>query len=205
MLELQTGEVLGGINLKKGLIALVVLIGGFAWYANTRSEMTRKSEAISNAWSEADVVLRQRANIVPDLVATVKGSAGREEGVFAEAGNARAALLKAHSVSEMMAASAQLDRALGRLLAAAENYSSLKSNKSFLRLHDELAGTETRIAIERRCYNEALQDYNTYVQLFPNDVFASWAGFHRNDNYFKSAEATHPPQVAGSGSKRVPV
>ena len=67
MLELQTGEVLGGINLKKGLIALVVLIGGFAWYANTRSEMTRKSEAISNAWSEADVVLRQRANIVREF------------------------------------------------------------------------------------------------------------------------------------------
>jgi LemA protein len=167
--------------------------------------MTRKSEAISVAWSEADVVMRRRANLVPDLIATVKGSAGREEGVFAEAGHARVALLSAHSVSEMMAANAQLDRALVRLLASAENYSRLKSNKDFLHLQDELAGTETRMAIERRCYNEALQDYNAYVQLFPNDVFASWAGFHPNDNYFKPPEAAHPPQVAGSSSKRVPV
>jgi LemA protein len=83
-----------------------------------------------------------------------------------------------------------LDGALGRLLAIVENYPQLKSNENFLRLQDELAGTENRIAVERRRYNETLQDYNTYVQQFPNNIFARWAGFQRNDAYFAAADAS---------------
>src|SRR5205085_10852945 len=99
-----------------------------------------------------------------------------------------AALLGARTPADRIAANGQLDGALGRLLAIVENYPQLKSNENFLRLQDELAGTENRIAVERRRYNETVQDYNTYIGLFPNNIFAGWAGFHRNEAYFKAAE-----------------
>jgi LemA protein len=89
-----------------------------------------------------------------------------------------------------MAANTQLDGALGRLLAIVENYPNLKSNENFLRLQDELAGTENRIAVERRKYNETLQAYNTYIQLFPNNIFAGWAGYKINSAYFQASEGS---------------
>src|SRR5205085_7218783 len=100
---------------------------------------------------------------------------------------ARSQLLNAKTPQDAIRANSQLDGFLGRLLAITENYPQLRSNENFLRLQDELAGTENRIAIERRRYNEAVQDYNTYIGLFPNNIFAAWAGFHRNDAYFKAA------------------
>ncbi len=119
----------------------------------------------------------------------MKGFAAQEQTVFANIANARAALLSARTPAERIAANGQLDGALGRLLVIVENYPLLKSNENFLRLQDELAGTENRIAVERRRYNEAVQDYNTYIGLFPNSLFASWAGFKRNDAYFQAPEA----------------
>jgi LemA protein len=150
--------------------------------------MVRKNEAIKQAWAQVDVVLERRADLIPNLVATVKGYAEQEQKVFGDVANARAGLLNARTPGEKIAANGQFDEAIGRLLAIVENYPSLKSDQNFRALQDELAGTENRIAVERRRYNEALQDYNTYIGLFPNNIFAGWAGFQRNNDYFAASE-----------------
>ena len=170
-------------------LLLVLIVGGS--YVSSRNEMVRKNETIKQTWSQVDVVLQRRADLIPNLVATVKGYAQQEQKVFGDIANARARLLNARTPGEKIAANGQLDGALGRLLAIAENYPNLKSNQNFLALQDELAGTENRIAVERRRYNEALQDYNTYIGLFPNSIFARWAGFQRNNDYFAASAAAH--------------
>jgi LemA protein len=184
-----------------GILAVLALTA-FNMYVSTRNQLVRKNETINAAWSQVDVVLQRRADLIPNLVETVKGYAAQEVTVFADIANARAALLSAHTPADRIAANGQLDGALGRLLAIAENYPQLKSNENFLRLQDELAGTENRIAVERRRYNESLQDYNTYLGLFPNNIFGSWAGFHRNDHYFQASEpARAVPKVQFPGPK----
>jgi len=185
-----------------GFLALMALIIGGA-YVSSRNEMVRKNEAIKQAWAQVDVVLQRRADLIPNLVATVKGYAQQEVKVFGDVANARAALLSARTPADKIAANGQLDGALGRLLAIVENYPNLKSNQNFLALQDELAGTENRIAVERRRYNEAIQDYNTYIGLFPNNIFAGWAGFQRNNDYFAASEpARQAPKVDFSAPKQ---
>ena len=178
-----------------GVLVLIGLIVG-GTYVSSRNEMVRKNETNKQTWSQVDVVLQRRADLIPNLVATVKGYAQQEQKVFGDIANARAGLLNARTPGEKIAANGQLDGALGRLLAIVENYPNLKSNQNFLALQDELAGTENRIAVERRRYNEALQDYNTYIGMFPNNIFARWAGFQRNNDYFAaSAAAREAPKV----------
>jgi LemA protein len=192
--------------MKKLLIVVGVLVVlGFIFgnmYISARNEMVRKNETINAAWSQVDVDLQRRADLIPNLVETVKGYAAQEVTVFSDIANARAALLSARDPAGRIAANGQLDGAIGRLLAVVENYPQLKSNENFLRLQDELAGTENRIAVERRRYNQAVQDYNTYIGLFPNSLFAGWAGFHRNDHYFQATEQSREvPKVAFPGPK----
>lgn len=179
--------------MKKGLIVLVVLVLIVLWFGSTyvghRNEMVRKNETIKAAWSQVDNVMQRRADLIPNLVETVKGFAAQEQTVFTNIANARAAMAGAHTPQEKIAANGQLDSALSRLLVVVENYPQLKSNENFLRLQDELAGTENRIAVERKRYNDAIQDYNTYISLFPNNIVASMSGFTRNDAYFKADEA----------------
>jgi LemA protein len=157
-------------------------------YVGRRNEMVNKSQAVEAQWHQVDVDLQRRADLIPNLVETVKGYAAQEQTVFGDIAKARSALLSAQSPAERIAANAQLEGSLGRLLAIVENYPQLKSNENFLRLQDELAGTENRIAVERRRYNLAVQDYNTYIALFPNDIFAGWAGFKPNNAYFSATE-----------------
>jgi LemA protein len=180
--------------MKTGTIVLVVvavlalLVGGT--YVSSRNQMVTKNETVKSAWAQVDVVLQRRADLIPNLVETVKGFAAQEQTVFHDIASARAALLGAKTPSDKIAANGQLDGALGRLLLIVENYPQLKSNENFLRLQDELAGTENRIAVERKRYNDALQDYNTYIGLFPNNMFAGWAGFQRNNAYFTASESS---------------
>src|SRR5258707_13399940 len=174
------------------ILAILLVIGLLlgSSFVSRRNQMAIKREAVNAAWSQVDVVLQRRADLIPNLVETVKGYAAQEVTVFGDIAKARSALLSASTPTDKIAANQRLDSALGRLLLVVENYPQLKSNENFLRLQDELAGTENRIAVERRRYNDTLQDYNTYVGLFPNNIFAGWAGFQRNNAYFAASEAS---------------
>src|SRR5450631_488129 len=179
----------------KGLIAVIVIVVllvvalvFFGQYVGVKNTLVTKNEAVKAAWSQVDIVLQRRADLIPNLVETVKGYAQQEQTVFGDIAKARSALLSAGSPQQKIAANGQLDGALGRLLLIVENYPQLKSNENFLRFQDELAGTENRIAVERKRYNDTLQDYNTYVQQFPNSIFAGWAGFKANEAYFAASE-----------------
>ena len=182
------------------LIALVV----FGQYVGVRNTLVTKNEAVKAAWSQVDIVLQRRADLIPNLVETVKGYATQEQTVFGDIAKARSALLSAGSPSEKIAANNQLDGAIGRLLVLVENYPQLKSNENFMRLQDELAGTENRIAVERKRYNDTLQDYNTYIQKFPNNVFAGWSGFKPNDAYFKATEGSREVPKVNFGTPAQP-
>jgi LemA protein len=184
----------------KAIIVIVVLaliaFVAFGQYVSVKNTLVTKNEAVKAAWSQVDIVLQRRADLIPNLVETVKGFAQQEQTVFGDIAKARSALLSAGNPSQKIAANQQLDGAIGRLLLIVENYPQLRSNENFLRLQDELAGTENRIAVERKRYNDSLQDYNTYVQQFPNSLFAGWAGFKVNDAYFAASEgARQVPKV----------
>jgi LemA protein len=172
------------------IVILVVALLCFGQYVSVKNTLVSKNEAVRSAWSQVDVVLQRRADLIPNLVETVKAYAKQEQTVFGDIAKARSALLSAGTPQDKIAANNQLDGALGRLLLVVENYPQLKSNENFLRLQDELAGTENRIAVERKRYNDTLQDYNTYVQQFPASVFAGWAGFKKNDAYFTASEGS---------------
>ena len=178
------------------VVVILAIIGfvAFGQYVSTRNTLVTKNESVKAAWSQVDIVLQRRADLIPNLVETVKGYAQQEQTVFGDIAKARSALLSAGTPQEKIAANGQLDGALGRLLLIVENYPQLKSNENFLRLQDELAGTENRIAVERKRYNDTLQDYNTYVQQFPTNIYAGWAGFKPNEAYFAASE----------GSRQVP-
>jgi LemA protein len=170
------------------LLLLVLLVGG--QMVGVRNDLTTQKNGIEAAFAQMDVVLQRRADLIPNIVETVKGFAAQEKEVIASVANARAALGGARTTQEKIAANGQLDGALSRLLVVVENYPQLKSDATFLRLQDELAGTENRIAVERRKYNEAVQKYNTSIELFPNNIAASIFGFQRNDAYFKTDPAS---------------
>lgn len=168
-----------GLLLALGVALSVQLIG-------SRNDLVVKREAIEGAWAQVDVALQRRADLIPNLVNTVKGFAEQEKDIFTNIANARAALTGARTPAEKITANGQLDSALARLLMVVENYPQLRSNENFLRLQDELAGTENRIAVERRKYNEIVQTYNTTRELFPTNIAAMLFGFPRNDAYFRT-------------------
>jgi LemA protein len=165
------------------ILALVALMVG-GKLISTRNDLVTERNTIEAQWHQVDVVLQRRADLIPNLVETVKGYAKHESGVIDAVANARAALAGARTPADRIAANNQLDGALGRLLVIVENYPNLKANEQFLRLQDELAGAENRIAVERRKYNEAVQRYNTDIELFPNNIAASLFGFSKNNAYF---------------------
>jgi LemA protein len=195
--------IIGGV-----LVGVLLLVGiGLAGsYVERRNTMVEQKEAITAAWAQVDTVIQRRADLVPNLVETVKGFAAQEREVFSNIAEARARLGGAQSPSDRIAANDMLSGALSRLLVIVENYPDLRSNQNFIRLQDELAGTENRIAVERRKYNETVQMYNTYIQLFPNNLVAGLSGFEREDAYFRTTEEARqaPPVVSFSPDEPAP-
>ena len=188
-----------GLWIALAVVAVLVFAGLLVLgsYVSAQKQMVAKQEAIAAQWSNVQAQLQRRSDLIPNLVATVKGYATHEETVFADVDKAREALLAAHDPQGKIAANGQLDGALGRLLAVAENYPNLKANENFLQLQDQLEGTENRIAVERQRYNETLRDYNTFIRQIPNNIWARIGGFQPNNAYFKTdAGARTAPKVS---------
>jgi LemA protein len=171
-----------------GVLVLAVLMV-FSSYVSARNQMVAKDQAVKSMWSEVDVQLERRADLIPNLVETVKGFTKEESTVFGDIANARAGMLNAQGPQAKIAANGKLDSAIGRLLLLTENYPQLRSSDQFMRLQDELSGTENRISVARKRYNDAIQDYNTFILQFPNNIWAGMAGFQQNNAYFAASEA----------------
>jgi len=179
-----------------GLIVVVFLLA-FGSYVGAKNTLVQKNEEVDQTYSQVNVVQQERLDKIPNLVASVKGYVGEESTVLTNIANARAVILAAGSDhASNINANAKLDVALGPFFRLQEQYPDLKSNQQFMRLMDELSGTENRIATERRRYNLALEDYNVYVRQFPNSIWAGIAGFHYRDEYFKgNPENATAPKV----------
>jgi LemA protein len=171
-----------------GVLILIVLVG-FGSYVGAKNQMVAKDQDVKAAWSEVDVQMERRADLIPNLVETVKGFTKEESGVYAEIAQARDGLMNAQGPQAKIAANGQVDSALSKFLVLSERYPELKSNEQFLRLQDELSGTENRIGVARKRYNDAIQDYNTFILQFPNSIWAGIAGFKQNDAYFTASPA----------------
>ncbi|MGD1071587.1 MAG: LemA family protein [Bryobacteraceae bacterium] len=177
------------------VVGLALLLGGCE-FVQERNKLATEKEAISAAWSQVDADLQRRADLIPNLVETVKGYAKEETTVYESLANARAAMMGAKTPQEKIDANNQISSALGRLLVVVENYPNLKANENFRQLQFSLEGTENRILQSRRRYNEAVQKYNTDLQLFPANIVASMSGFQREDAYFKTEpDARTAPKV----------
>jgi LemA protein len=168
------------------VLAIFMVFGSFI---SAKNQMVARDQSVKAAWSEVDVQLERRADLIPNLVETVKGFTKEESTVFGDIANARAGMLNAQGPAAKIAANGRLDSALGRLLLLTENYPQLRSSDQFMRLQDELAGTENRISVARRRYNESLREYNTFVLQFPNSIWAGLAGYHENNAFFTASPA----------------
>jgi LemA protein len=178
-----------------GVLLLIFLVLGGS-LLGARNSLVAERESINGAWSQVDTVLQRRADLIPNLVETVKGFTTHEQEAIDSVTKARAAMAGAQTPADKIAANDQISSSLSRLLVVVENYPNLKANEGFLRLQDELAGSENRIATERRKYNETVQKYNTDIELFPQNIAASLFGFHREEAYFKAdTDARTAPKV----------
>ena len=175
-----------------GVIALVIILSLVGLY----NGIVSKNETITASWAQVENQLQRRNDLIPNLVNTVKGYAAHEKSVFEEVTAARSAWAKAGTVDEKVKAASQVDSALSRLLLVAEDYPNLKANDTFLKLMDELSGTENRIAVERMRYNQAVRDYNVTVRMFPGNIVAKRFGYKIATEYFKAEEkAKGVPEV----------
>jgi LemA protein len=174
------------------LLLGVVLIGGGTC---TYNKLVRSNETVDASWSQVQNVLQRRADLIPNLVETVKGYAAHEEKIFTEVANARSRLLGARTPAEAEAADASLTSALGRLLAISEAYPDLKANENFIRLQDELAGTENRIAVERKRFNDTVAAHNVLIKRFPTNLVAKVTGFESKQYFEAAPTAQEVPRV----------
>ncbi|MCF7865871.1 LemA family protein [Candidatus Woesearchaeota archaeon] len=168
------------------ILAIVVLIVLIVW--GLYNALVRLKNQVKNSWSQIDVQLKRRNDLIPNLIETVKGYAKHEKGTFEKVTEARSVMMKAGSVESKAEASNMLSDTLKSLFAVAENYPDLKANQNFLQLQEELAGTENKIAYSRQHYNDMVMVFNTKIELFPNNVFANMLNF-KQEEYFKTPEA----------------
>ncbi len=188
---------------KKGLITTLVIVGIIivflviisSWYIGTRNTLVTLEESIDGAWAEIDNQLKRRSDLIPNLVATVKGFAAHEREVFTQIAEARSKLAGATTVGETARSYNQLNSALSRLLVIVERYPELKANQNFIRLQDELAGTENRIAVARKRYNDSVRIFNTKIRRFPSSTVANMMGLEKKDYFEIEEEAREVPEV----------
>ncbi len=174
------------------LVVVVILIAVFVGIYNT---MIQKQADVQNAWSQVENQYQRRADLIPNLVETVKGITKQELTVFTEVTDSRSQWAAAQTRDQQIAAANQMDGALGRLIAVAEAYPELKSNENFLGLQTQLEGTENRIAVERGRYNDKVTDFNKYLRVWPNSMFAAMFGFTEEELFKAEAGADQPPEV----------
>ena len=181
------------------IVTLVILIGVLfiigSWYINTRNRLITLEESINSAWAEIDNQLQRRSDLIPSLVNTVRGYASHEQEVFTAIADARARMAGAESVQEAAEGYNEMQSALSRLMVVVEQYPDLKANESFIRLQDELAGTENRIAVARRRYNEQVRQFNTGIRTFPGSLFAGSLGLYQRDYFEIDESARTAPRV----------
>lgn len=181
------------------LIVLAVIVLGIfmigSWYVRTRNSLVAMEEQVEAAWSEIDNQLQRRADLIPNLVNTVRGFAQQEEEIFTRLAEARARLAGAQGVQETAESYGEMQSALSRLLVVVENYPQLRSNENFIRLQDELAGTENRIAVARRRYNESVRQFNTRIRSFPASFIADSLGFEEKEYFEVPESAREAPEV----------
>jgi len=177
-----------------GVIVLIVLIFFFS-IRGTYNRLVALDEGVKTAWSQVENQLQRRLDLIPNYVETVKGYAKQEREVLIQVTEARAKVAGAKNIEGKIGANNELSSALARLLVVVERYPDLKSNQNFIRLQDELAGTENRIAVERRRYNESVRQYNTSIRSFPTNILAGMFGFHRADLFQAPEAAKEPPKV----------
>ena len=186
----------GKRNLIIAIIVILVLAGSlYSFFKGTYNQFVTLDEAVKSSWAQVENQLQRRYDLIPNLVETVKGYAKQEQNVLVEVTNARARVGGATTVPDKIAANNELSSALSRLLVVVERYPDLKSNQNFLRLQDELAGTENRISVERRRYNEAVQAYNVAIRSFPANLLAGMYGFAKAAFFEAPAAAKAAPQV----------
>jgi len=169
-----------------GLLVIAVLIGAGS-YISSKNTMVQMNEDVNQTFHQIDVEQQRRLDLIPNLVATVKGYVNEEQTVLTNIANARAGIVAAGQSGDhagAIQAYKQMDIAISPLLRLQESYPQLKSNEQFTRLTDELAGTENRIKVARERYNKSLESYNVYVRQFPNSIWANMAGFHYRDEYY---------------------
>lgn len=176
-------------------VVVVLLLGGVAWYIGQRNALIALDESVNGAWSEVDNQLQRRSDLIPNLVSTVRGIASQEQQVFSDIADARARLAGAQTVSETAQSYGQLESALSRLLVVVEAYPELRSNENFLRLQDELAGTENRIAVARQRYNNSVQSYNSRIRMFPASLLAGGLGLRAREYFEVDEGARAVPEV----------
>jgi LemA protein len=182
----------GGLVIVAIIAVLVLVVGG--WVAGNYNTLVQKSTQVDQAFAEVDNLLQRRNDLIPNLVETVKGIAAQEQAVFGAIANARAQMAGARTPEQKFAAGQSMDTALGRLLVVIENYPQLKSQENFLKLQDELAGTENRLSVGRTRYNEVAREYNVMVKSFPTNLFAGMFGYRERPYY----------QLTNEGARNVP-
>lgn len=186
--------------MKKGcliaaVVVLILVVLPIGWSISMRNRLVALDESTDAAWANVETVLQRRYDLIPNLVNTVKGFAAQERQVLEEVTRLRSQWANARTPSEQAGAASLLEGALGRLMVVVEKYPDLKSNQNFLALQDELAGTENRISVERRRYNDAVRVYNTSIRQFPASLMAGFMGFERRTPFEATAGAEQAPTV----------
>ncbi|MCY3774576.1 MAG: LemA family protein [Candidatus Aminicenantes bacterium] len=180
-------KVLIVLGVSLGVLLVLFLIIGMS-LTGSYNRLVTLNEGVESAWAQVETVLQRRYDLIPNLVNTVKGFAAQEREVFTEVTRLRSQWGAARTTADKAQVAGRMEGALSRLLLVAERYPDLKSNQNFLALQDELTGTENRIAVERRRYNQTVQNYNTTVRRFPINLVAGFFGFERSTAYFEASE-----------------